>query len=315
MSLRYVFVGITIAAITLGFAGFARAGQVRVTVTVSTTGFVPRDVNANVGDKIVWVWASVGHTSTSGDSSTATPDGRWDSGMVFVNGAGFMWRVTGTGTFPYYCSPHVPLMAGRVIVNGSTVAVSNFRITEVQYNEASGLDRIEITNMGAAAGDLGRYRLSIGAGTATVIPFNNVLVSPGATMTIHTNQTGINTATDFFVSAVGNLPNASGALALYVPALTATGGLAVADQMVDYVEWGAGGGPNEATAMSAGYWGAGQAVPLVAVGNSIEFCGSASVHDVNRWFDNPTPNFSGGADNCATPVHTSTWGRLKALYR
>lgn len=314
MSLRYVSVWITIAAITLGFAAVAGAGQVRVTVGTGTV-FVPKAVNANVGDKIVWVWAQGGHTSTSGDPVTATPDGRWDSGFVFTSGPGFMWRVTGTGTFPYYCVPHSSTMIGLVIVNGTAINVSDFRITEVQYNEASGLDRIEITNMGAAAGDLGRYRLSIGAGTATVIPFNNVLVSPGATMTIHTNQIGINTATDFFVSALGNLPDASGALALYVPALTATGGLAVADQMVDYVEWGAGGGPNEATAMSAGFWGAGQSVPVVAAGHSIEFCASASVHDVNRWFDNPTPNFSGAADNCVTPVRTSTWGRLKALYR
>ncbi len=314
MSLRYFSVGITIAAITLGFAAVADAGQVRVTIVSNVTGFVPRAINANVGDKIVWVAATSSHTTTSGDSLTVTPDGRWDSGFV-GSGAGFMWRVTGTGTFLYYCTPHAPLMAGRVIVNGSAIDVSDFRITEVQYNEAAGHDLIEITNMGTAAGDLGRYRLSIGAGAATVIPFSNVALGPGATMTIHTNETGINTATDFFVSAVGNLPDPSGALALYVPALTATGGLASADQMVDYVEWGAGGGANEATAMSAGYWGAGQSVPVVAVGNSIEFCGSASVHDVNRWFDNPTPNFSGAADNCATPVHTSTWGRLKALYR
>jgi plastocyanin len=313
MSLRYFTIGITIAAITISLAAVADAGQVRV--TIASNSFTPRAVNANVGDKIVWVWAAGGHTTTSGDSASVAPDGRWDSGFAFSIGQGFMWRVTGAGTFPYYCSPHAPAMAGRVIVNGSTIAVSDFRITEVQYNEAAGHDRIEITNLGAAAGDLGRYRLSIGAGAATVIPFNNVPVAPGATMTIHTNETGINTATDFFVSAVGNLPDLTGALALYVPALTATGGLAVADQMVDYVEWGAGGGANEATAMVAGFWGAGQSVPTVAVGHSIELCAGPLVHDVTRWFDNPTPNFSGGADNCATPVRSSTWGRLKALYR
>jgi len=310
---RYISGGITFAALMLGFAAAALAGQVRVSL-LSTMVFSPRAVNANVGDKIVWVWTSSGHTTTSGDSSTATPDGKWDSGFG-VTGQGFTWRVTGAGTFRYYCSPHAPPMAGRVIVNGTAIDVSDFRITEVQYNEAAGHDRVEITNLGAASGDLGRYRLSIGVGTATVIPLNNVLVSPGGTVTIHTNEAGTNTASDIFVSTIGNLPDAAGALALYAPALTATGGLAVADQMIDYVEWGAGGGANEATAMSAGYWGSGQSVPLVAAGHSIELCANALVHDVNRWFDNPSPNFSGGADNCATPVHSSTWGRLKALYR
>jgi plastocyanin len=314
MLLRDISVGLSIAVITLGLAAAANAGQVRVTVGPSML-FVPRAVNANVGDKIVWVWAGSGHTSTSGDSSTVTSDGHWDSGFVFTIGAGFMWRVTGGGTFLYYCSPHAPPMAGRVIVNGSAIDVSDFRITEAQYNEASGHDRIEITNLGAATGDLGRYRLSVNAGAATVIPPSDVLVSPGGTVTIHTNETGTNSATDVYLGAILPLPDAAGALALYVPAPTATSGLAVADQMVDYVEWGAGGGANEATAMSAGYWGAGQSVPVVTIGHSIEFCASPSVHDANRWFDNDAPNFSGAADNCATPVHTSTWGRLKALYR
>jgi plastocyanin len=308
---------IVVSCFVTCLAAAAQAGQVRVTVGNGSQNFAPRAVNANVGDQIVWVWATGGHSCTSGDSSTVTPDGHWDSGLLAGSGLGFGWKVpAGLTTYRYYCTPHAPAMAGRVIVNGSSIAVSDFRITEVQFNEAAGHDLIEITNLGDAAGDLARYRLAVANGASVALPLLNfVPVAPGGTITVHTNQAGTNTATDLFAPTLGNLGDASGAIALYVPGPTLTFGLTNVDQLVDYVAWGASNGPNETVADGAGFWNAGEFVPAVAAGHSIEFCGTTGQHGAARWYDNGTPNFSGAAENCATPVRTSSWGRIKTLYR
>jgi hypothetical protein len=278
-------------------------------------------VNCNAGDHVVWVWTSGTHTSTSGDSTGPTPDGTWDSGAQTGaapnNGPAFNWKSTGVGTFPFYCLPHAFLgMAGHVFVAGSGIAVSDFRISEVLYNTATGTSLLEITNFGAAAGNLGRYRLSIVDGVAVSIALNDVNVGSGATITIHANAAGTNTATDMFLPTLPDLP-ASGALSLYVPN-TKVGSTALTDskQIIDFVQWGAGGGANETTAAAAAFWNSGTFVPTVAAGHSIEYCDTPNLRRGHtHWFDNPTPNFSGGANNCLTPVHSSSWGRIKLLYR
>ncbi len=319
------FDGSIMAALLLALLAVpaARAGQVRV--NVASNFFSPRAVNCNMGDHVIWVWTSGSHSSTSGDTSgTGTPDGKWDStiqiGAAPNNGSSFNWKSTGTGTFQYYCQPHVTLgMAGRVIVASTGIAVSDFRISEVLYNAPSGTHLIEIRNFGAAAGNLGRYRLAITT-TGVAIPLNDVNVAAGATLTIHPNATGTNDANNVFLGTgpggLGDLP-ASGALALYAPN-TKPGGTALTDdkQIIDFVQWGAGGGPNEGTAVAASFWGAGDFVPSVASGHSIEYCDATNLRrGATHWFDNPTPNFGGAADNCLTPVHSSTWGRIKVLYR
>ena len=301
-----------------GMSPAARAGEVRVGVGVGGNLFSLRAINCNVGDHVIWVWNAGGHTCTSGDSSIGSGNGLWDSGFQSAsltnNTATFSWQATGTGVFLYFCSPHAPPMAGRVIVAGSGIAVADLRITEVQYNEAAGHDLIEVTNLGTVAGDLGRFRISIANGVQVSLPPNTIPISPNGTVTIHTNETGTNTATDVFLSALGALPDAAGSVALYVPNTRNTS-LTDATQLADYVEWGAAGQPNEGTALTANVWTAGESAPVVAAGHSIEFCAGASNPGTGRWFDNPAPNFNGLADNCATPVRGTTWGRIKTLYR
>lgn len=317
--MRHGFIGSVLAALltSLLIVPAAHAGQVRL--NISNFMFSPSAVNCNVGDHVVWVWTGGSHSSTSGDSSTITPDGKWDSGLqsgaAGSGGASFNWKSTGAGTFPYYCTPHAPAMAGRVIVAAAGVPVADFRITEVLYNAASGSQLIEITNFGAAAGNLGRYRLSIASGVAVSITLNDVTVAAGGTLTIHPAASGTTTATDLFLLALPALP-ATGAAALYVPN-TRPGATALTDanQIIDFVQWGAGGGGNEATAAAAALWGSGEFVPAVAAGHSIEYCDTPLRHGATHWYDNPTPNFSGSANNCLTPVRPSSWGRIKSLYR
>jgi plastocyanin len=318
--MRHGFIGLVGAALLTSslLVPSAHAGQVRV--NVSSNLFTPRAVNCNVGDYVVWVWTSGSHTSTSGDSTLPTPDGLWDTGLQIGaspnNGSTFNWRNSGPGTYLYYCTPHATIgMDGRVIVASSGIAVSDFRISEVLYNAASGSQLIEITNFGAAGGNLGRYRLSIVGGVAVSVPLNDVVVAAGGSITIHANATGTTTATDFYLSSLPDLP-ASGALSLYVPN-TRSGATSLSDanQIIDFVQWGAGGGANEATAAAAGFWNVGDFVPDVAAGHSIEYCDEPLRHGASHWFDNPTPNFSGAANNCLTPVRPSSWGRIKSLYR
>lgn len=298
----------------------ARAGEVRLGVGVGGNLFSARVVNCNVGDHVIWIWNSGSHSSTSGDSSTVTPNGEWDAGILTGvatnNTAAFSWQATTAGTHLFFCSPHAPPMAGRVIVASSGIDVADLRITEVEYNEPAGHDLVEITNLGTAAGDLGRFRFSIAGGVSVSLPPNTIPMAPNATVTIHTNEAGTNTATDVFLGALGGLNDAAGAVALYVPN-TKTGTLLTdKTQIADYVEWGATGQANESTALSAGVWLAGQSAPLVAAGHSIELCLAAAPRGgTGRWFDNPTPNFGGASDNCVTPVRSVTWGRIKTLYR
>lgn len=311
------------ALLALLLAAPAIAGQVRV--NVSNYMFSPANVSANLGDHLVWIWTGGAHTVTSGDYSVVgdivAGDGLFNSsptGAMPV-GATFTWKSTVTGTRPYYCQPHVPEMVGSLNLLASGAAgSSDFRITEVQFNVAGNLDLIEIANLGAA-GNLGMYRVSVNGGAAqvlknsgNVVAQTNLIVPAGGRVVLRCNTTGTNSDSVVYLPAITDLP-ASGSVALYVPNSINTS-LALADQMLDFVQWGAGGQGNEATAQAAGFWAAGAAIQNVAAGHSIEFCGQPGQYGFGYWHEISTPNF-GGDGNCATPTFSTTWGRIKTLYR
>lgn len=292
------------------------AGQVRVTLNSQT--FSPATVQINAGDHVVWVWAAQSHTVTSG-TSPDSPSGLFDSDFqtpgTSGNNMAFSWKSATTGTVPYFCTPHFDFgMIGSIQVLASGVPVADFRITEVQYNAAGGADLVEITNLGTASGDLGRYRLAI-PGDAEPLPLASLTVGPDGVVVIHPGQSGTNDANDVYVPALAALPDASGSVALFVPNQVAgQNALTNASQMIDFVQWGAGGQAHEATAVAAGLWSAGAFLPTVAVGRSIEFCGAAPDRGVAHWAEVSQPNF-GSDDDCATPAAVATWGRVKVRYR
>ncbi len=323
----------------------ARAGQVRV--DVSTTGgaqvITPYVVNVNLGDHVVWVWKSNGHTVTNWsvpvDSMNLNFDGTVfdsDPNRSFTgqpSSTRFSWKSSQVGHVPYVCVPHLPDMSARVIVTDPDVSpridVADFRLSEVQYNVAGGLDLIEITNYGAASGDLGRFRIAITSGSSTELVGpagapTNIIVPSGGRVVVHLNTTGTNSNTDVFIASFGGvgvgLPSPSGALALYVPNTVTTGtpagnSLSNAAMIIDFVQWGAGAQANEATAVSATFWGSGTFVPTVAANHAIEYCPDGAIgHGMIRWAEVATPNF-GSDGGCATPVHAESWGRLKLIYR
>lgn len=308
----------------------AHGGQVRVNVGTPINMFTPYAVNINQGDHVVWVWTAGNHTVTSwtteDDSLGASIDGStFDSdpgGSHFGQNTTtrFSWKSGPAGTVTYLCVPHLPDMTGRVIVSPlatpPTLAVSDFRLTEIRFNAPGGLDLIEITNHGQAAGDLGRYRLAVtGTGTGVEFAFNSFSVPAGGRVVVHAATAGTNDATNIYLPGLPSLNDAAGSVALYVPStLSFQNALTNASLMIDFVQWGAAAQANEATAAAAGLWTAGTSIDGVAAGHSIEYCPNATLdHGVQRWAE-IVPNI-GSVNDCSTPTLRETWGRLKIIYR
>lgn len=91
----------------------APGGQT-VTVTVGQTGltFTPSAVNITAGDTVHWVFASTGHTVTSGtpctvDSSYCSPSNTsCTTAATSALGATFDHTFTQAGTYSYFCRIH-----------------------------------------------------------------------------------------------------------------------------------------------------------------------------------------------------------------
>ena len=305
-------------------ASAAHAGQVRINVCQGGFAFTPYKVNINQGDHVVWVWPAGSHNVANwnppADSISSNIDGTVfnsdPGGFGQNNTTRFSWKSDRTGTVPFVCVVHIPDMTGRIFIvpptSPPTNPVADFRLTEVQFNVPGGQDLIEITNLGAAAGDLRSYRIAtIGSGTGVPIVSSDFSLAAGARVTIHTAAAGANTATDIFAPGIGSLSDAAGPVALYVPStLSPQKALTNKDLMIAFGQGGAPGQANETTASQAGFWGVGTSLNGVAAGHSIEYCASATLeHGANHWAEIATPNFGGNGD-CSTPIAGETWGKL-----
>jgi len=301
----------------------ARAGQVRIN---ATSGNVYSDTSAaiNPGDQVVWVSTGGIHTVTGGTvdaGGNAFPDGRFNSGNFSSTSNGsFSWKSTGSGSVPYYCIPHaIYQMKARLRIVGTGVAVADFRISEVRWTAAHDHDFIEIDNLGDATGNLGLFRLSVNGRSPLALgvqsgqpTLRDIVVPSGSRVMVYLNSIGTNTANSIYWPAVTLAP--AGSASLYCPSTILADTTLTNDKlMVDYVQWGAGGYRNESTANIAGFWATGNVAPVVAEGHSIEFCGTRADRGLAYWQGSPTP--TPGTLNCVTPVITSSWGRIKTLYR
>jgi len=308
-----------LAVVPILLASVSNAGQRRVEVGVGfqSISFGPQDQTLNLGDQVTWIWVGSGHNVVNGSGPGGPGTGTIFNTTTLGSTGAFTWKASQSGFVPYFCSPHFSLgMTGSLLI--STAVVSSFRITEVQYNDATGHDRIEIANLGGDFGDLGRYRISINGTTAATVPLRDVGVQSGSSpgrVVIRTNEgTTGSTTTDLRMGGIGDLP-LTGSVALFAPNTINTS-LPDATQIVDFVQWGAGNQPNAATAVAAGIWpSTSEFVPAVPVAGNYDlvFCGVESDHGAAHW-DVGHPNF-GTQSLCATPTQASTWGRIKLLYR
>jgi PKD repeat protein len=113
-------------AIVLLCAG-ASAATFQVNVGQGGSSFVDQTSGTNtttihVGDTVQWVWTANTHSTTSGTCTSGgyyggdcTPDQEWDSGQ---NPAPHTFKHTFSevGSFNYYCSIHMAMMQGVVVV-------------------------------------------------------------------------------------------------------------------------------------------------------------------------------------------------------
>jgi plastocyanin len=303
------------AACLLAAAAPALAGQIRI--DVSSNFFSDSTVVANPGDQLVWVWTAGTHSVTSGTAGTSTGDGKFNSLSQSGAGKSFAWKSPGasTGVVHYYCVPHFGFgMHGRINFSASHVPVSEFRISEVRFTLTHDNDYVEIANLGDADGNLGRYRLSVPSGTLLTLggAGTDIPVPAGGRVVVWLGKSGVNSSTEQFFP--GATLGFTGSAALYLPTTKGVDTTRTRnDLMVDYVQWGAGAQLNEATAGTATFWTAGEFVPAVADGHTLEFCGNVLQRGASFWQGSPVP--TPGTSNCLTPARTSSWGRIKTLYR
>jgi len=293
----------------------AGAGQHRV--DVSNNFFSDSTLTVNAGDQIGWVWTpgSGNHTVTSGTSGSSGGDGTFSSGSFSGEGRAFAWKSPpgSTARIRYYCVPHFFMgMHGRIDFSAARVPVAEFRIGEVRFSTVHDSDYVEIVNLGDAAGNLGRYRLSVPSGTLLTLAPSSLPVPVNGRVVVWLGRSGAGSATEQFFPGL-SLPR-TGSAALYLPTSKIADTVRTrADLMVDFVQWGAAAQLNESTAGTAAYWTAGTFADPPADGNTLEFCGAAADRGVAFWQGSPlsTP----GTVNCVTPARASSWGRIKAIYR
>ena len=83
----------------------------------SAKGYDPDPVTVSPGGSIVWDnQDNALHTATSGNAETATPDGKFDSGMVgAMTQSQPITMPTEPGEYTYFCTLH-PFLVGTVTV-------------------------------------------------------------------------------------------------------------------------------------------------------------------------------------------------------
>ena len=153
----------------------------------------------------------------------------------------------------------------------------------------------EIANTGATPVSLGhtrwRYGTAGGAALSGTFAADRVL-KPGRFLVLHFNAAAPDDSANVYLGAGPELDPAGGSLALYKNPLNDDDPL----NLIDFMEWGAGGQPLEAVAVAGAQWVAGEFVPRPAAGQSIDYRGTGS--GPASWCVQfpPTP---GGASTCS----------------
>jgi len=107
------------------------------------------------------------------------------------------------------------------------------------------------------------------------------MIPAGGIIVIHLGGSGDDTSTEIFLS--GSLNTSASDLGLYVSTFDFTSSA----NMRSFVQWGSDGNGRESVAVNAGLWTAGDFVPDVAEGHSIEYDGGGQ--SSSDWVDQPTP--------------------------
>ena len=135
-SLFKILPGVAAAAVLcLGCPLSGFAAMTNVTVGNPTDRFAPAVVTIAAGDQVIWTWAAIHHSTTSGTNGVASddngvPSGLWDTGLINTLPHTFTNTFPVAGNYSYYCSMHFNMgMTGAVIVTSGnippTISITN----------------------------------------------------------------------------------------------------------------------------------------------------------------------------------------------
>lgn len=180
---------------------------------------------------------------------------------------------------------NLKVLAILLFILFSSKAEANIVISEIFYNALgtdTGEEWVELYNKSYSVFDLTGYELNASSGD--YYTFTNTLEAKNC-LVIHWNSEGIDTESDLYTGLddFSNMGNTSGWVALFNDSVHSS------STIVDYLEYGAGGETWESTADAAGIWVAGDFIPTVGEGHSIEYLGSGDAS--SDWQDQsyPTP--------------------------
>ncbi len=185
-------------------------------------------------------------------------------------------------------------LSDSVAVSGNTFTAGTWTpgpvtITEVLYDPSSGSDTglewIEMKNTGQYPININNYLLHFATSGSNDFVFPNISLNPNQVIIVYVNKSGTNTSSVFYWENTGgnNMGDAKGSVSLFKNSTKDS------SNMVDFVQYGEGGQNYESAAVAAGIWTAGDFVPGVTTGYSIQLI-SADNNLSTDWFGQSTPN-------------------------
>jgi len=162
------------------------------------------------------------------------------------------------------------------------------KINEVLYSTST--EQIELKNFGTSAVDVSDWWFCA-----------RLIYRQIGNLNIESGSFNIPAGGILVVSIENYLNNSSSDLGLYLP-IESTADFADDSFMEDFVQWGQGGHGRESVAVSKGIWTAGDFVPTVESGHSIEYDGDGNAS--TDWFDQENPTL-GSENDVATSIEAN----------
>jgi len=157
----------------------------------------------------------------------------------------------------------------------------------------TGRQVVEILNPGPGSAEIGGFWLAF-MPAAWQFP-DTVTVPAGATILVHVNRSGVNTATEFYTGTAGlrNLRR-DDSLSLFTENVFSD-----PSRLVDFVAWGSAGQAGEEVAVNAGKWSSGLSVSVLTLREGSSISRHSQGNFSAGWCIDGTPSLGAPHDDCA----------------